>query len=203
MKERVLIYSLAVSVLIHVAAIPLIFTLASVSSLRQNGIVVNLIDVPQRQEKKDPVAVAKPGPKAEAKIPKPAPQPAPAPRDILKAEEPQPKKDAAEKPAAASLLPGDGAPSATSEVPGKGRGAGDFLGGGDMAVMPGAGLGKGGSGRGEGTPGQADPNRQSLVPADGAAHGARSRCDAESFCGRRRTSDEGRSGQKRRRSFRR
>jgi len=150
-KDQSLFYFFFASSLIHVAAIPLVSTLIPSSSLqlRQNLIPIDVIHVPRREEKREPVALPKPPPRRiEAKPPQPIPQQAPLKRDIPKAEDLEPKKNEPEKVAAPSSPPGGG--DAQNTV----SGAGNLFGSGDVAVVPGGGLGKSGTGRGEGAPGQ-------------------------------------------------
>jgi protein TonB len=126
--------------------------------MRQNHVVIDLIDVPPSPKKKDPAALPKPSPppapKVPAKAPQPVPPPAPSQREMPDAEELPAKKAEPENPAASSPLPGGGdAQSMPGGAPGKGSGIENFPGGGDVAVLPGPGLGKSGTGRGESPPG--------------------------------------------------
>jgi protein TonB len=153
MRDQSLIYFFAVSTVAHIAAIPLISAL-SVSPVRQNFVVIDLLEVPQREETRSPVVPSRPSSplKVEAKPPQPMRQPAPALREGPKTEELPPKKDELEKSTAASSLPGGGN-NPSGGAPGKGSGVENFPGGGDVAVLPGSGFGKSGTRIGSGPPG--------------------------------------------------
>lgn len=155
MKDQDLNIFFLLSTLLHLLAIPVISMLIAHSSRsEQNIILIDLVAPAATEEKPKPVVpLAPPAPKIE-KAPKPIPPPAPAQRNIPTAEELQPKKDEPEKPIVSSSLPGGGNEKSTvNEPPGKGSGAGNLFGSGNVAVVPGGDLGKSGAGRGEGPPG--------------------------------------------------
>ncbi len=82
-------------------------------------------------------------------MPQPLPQRAPLQREMPKAEDLQPKKNEPERVAAPSPSAGGGG---DGEQIGRGSGDGNLFDSGDVAVVPGGGLGKSGTGRGEGPP---------------------------------------------------
>lgn len=155
------------SLLLHAGAIPVLSKLMS-NSMTSAPVVVTIdfVPAPAELEKPKPVvsapppppakAVAKPAPPPPAKIEKKSvePEPTPQPREIVKAEEPPPKKSEPEKSAASNLTPGGGAPETpVIGTPGKGSGAGAFSSDGNVAMIPGSGLGMSGTGTGGGPQG--------------------------------------------------
>lgn len=134
-------------ILSGVAHLGLLAGLSHLASVRistsERLIPIDLVDVPRREEKREPVALPKPpSPRTEAKLPKPISQEGLLQRELPKAEDLEPKKNEPEKIAAPSPSAGGG-----------GSGAGSLFGTGDVAVRPGEGLGRSGAGRGEAAPG--------------------------------------------------
>jgi|GEM_PF-1916242 len=155
------------SLLLHAGAIPVLSKLMS-NSMTSAPVVVTIdfVPAPVEVEKAKPFAPAPPPPPPKA-VTKPAPpapatiekksvesEPAPPPREIVKAEEPLPQKAEAEKSVASNLTPGGGAENTPAiGTPGKGSGAGAFSSDGNIAMIPGSGLGRSGTGTGGGPQG--------------------------------------------------
>jgi protein TonB len=148
MTDRNLVSSFALSSVIHVAILPVAAILMMNAKPILPPIDVSLVDVP-RVEKKEPVAP--PEPKKIEKVKKIEP-----PKLIQKTEIPkaEPKPLPVAPPLPPAPMPAAAGPDkgsiASKEPPGKAAGAeagaGGLFGGGDVAVVPGAGVAAGGGG---------------------------------------------------------
>jgi protein TonB len=180
--DRVLNISFAASALLHLLAVPTISLMIAHSARRPvNPIPIDLVELPRAEEKKPPVVVPPkppppPPPKVTAKPPpppptpkiepkpEPAPPPPPLPREIVKEEAPV-KRTEPEKPVVANLTPGGGGPETpVIGTPGKGSGLGIPSPGGDIATIPGQGMGRSGAGTGGGPQGPGTGPARSYRP---------------------------------------
>lgn len=169
-EDRALGLCFAASGLLHLLAGAVLAVTMTNSARRSEYdlVAVELLEAPLAEETK-PAPALMTSPQVVKSSPQPIRQPAPLPRDLPKAEETrpnaeelrpkaeelQPKKDEAEKAPASSLPPGGGAgiQSAVRDAPGKGSGVGKPSDSGDVAVVPGEGLGRSGTGSGAAPPG--------------------------------------------------
>lgn len=150
MKEQGLISSFAVSLLIHIAVIPLASILmAGPNPLSLRGpIDITLVDIPKEKKREE---TALPEPKKVEKI---KPPKLVYKTDLAKAEAPQPSTAIEEFPPPPALTaPGPEKGSSVSKGPtgeaeGGEAGAGNLFAGGDVQVVAGAGVGGGGGGQG-------------------------------------------------------